>query len=148
MWARDPDLANQSLPGIPVYLREGTVRLLWGYWWDSELLQLSGARAAPSPPDLKEEEEEAYLRAREGGSPGQLARQARLLTASSQAEADSSPSPRPGSAGSLCCLGFGSSQHRHTHVATSPSDVRLSHHPSRVSEPTAGLWWCTPVTQL
>lgn len=102
----------------------------------------------PSHPPLKEEEEEACLRATKGGSPGEAARRGRLLMASSQAEADPSPSPRPGSAGSLCCLGFGSSQHRHAHVATSPSDARPSHQPSRVSEPTSRLWWRALATQL
>lgn len=32
-WARDPDLANQSLPGFPHSQGRGAVFLLWGYWW-------------------------------------------------------------------------------------------------------------------
>lgn len=93
VWTRDPDLANQS---IPIYSREGPVCLLWGSWWDRELLCLWPGLHLP--PTLKEQEE-ACLRATKGGSPGEVARWARLLMHSSQAEAD--PHLHRGPAGSL-----------------------------------------------
>lgn len=90
---------TQTLPirGIPIYSREGTVCLLWGYWWDRELLCLWPG-LPPSHPPLKEQEE-ACLRATKGGSSGEAARWARLLMASSQAEADPRLHRGPGQLG-------------------------------------------------